>query len=227
MNLTCPDCGFHAPLVAYTADEDGRRIAALVAQLPKSVGMPALAYINLFAPAKRKLTMARARKLLEELVPDIERGAIERKSRHWLAPASVWLQAFEYMQTPRASVTLPLKSHGYLYEVIVGIVERGEAVTENATELQRRTNPRPASSSGLAPFRGGLPQLEDDELRIKEVRRLAATLISRIDEDRRRKLPVRDLDGYAHDYRETFGDAVVDSAVREAQTRLDSRQEAA
>ncbi len=222
MNLTCPDCGFHAPLVAYTADEDGRRIAALVAQLPKGVGMPALAYINLFAPAKRKLTMARARKLLEELVPDIERGAIERKGRHWLAPVSVWLQAFEYMQTPRASVTLPLKSHGYLYEVIVGIVERGEAVAENATELQRRNGQRQGATSAAAVLGDRLPQIDQDELRQRHARQLAATLISRIDEDRRRKLPVRDLAGYAQDYRETFGDAVVDAALREAQARLEA-----
>jgi hypothetical protein len=226
MNLTCPDCGFHAPFVVYAADEDGRRIADLVAQMPKGVGRAALFYINLFAPAKRKLTLARARKLLEQLAPDIARGAIERDGRHWLAPDSVWLQAMEYMQEPRASLKLPLKSHGYLYEVIVGLVDAKEAAAEQATELQRRTGQR----SGVAPEPariGQPPQMVDEERRYGQARRLVGTLLSRMDEDRRRKLPVRELEDYANDYRGTFGDAVVDTAIREAQSRLASRPESA
>ena len=226
MNVVCPDCGFHAPLPAFMVDTDARRVAELAAQLPKELGKPVLAYISLFSPVQRKLTWPRARKLLEELAPDIERGSIERKGRHWIAPAAVWLRALEYMQENRSSLKLPLKSHGYLHEVLVGLVEQAESSQERATEDQRRHAQRAGSTS--APVRvGQLPQMDEDELRHKQARSLASALLGRIDEDRRRKLPVRDLEGYAKDYRDTFGDAVVDTAIREAQSRLSSRPEAA
>lgn len=140
MRLTCPACHAEQSLEAALGREaDARAVAALVERcLP--LGAALVRYIALFRPAKRRLGLDRLVTLMMELMPDIERGAIARKGRDWAAPQALWQQAIEQMLAARdkGTLSLPLTSHGYLYEVLCALSDKAEAVAERDAEEQRR-----------------------------------------------------------------------------------------
>ena len=140
MRLTCPACHAEASLETLLAREADARALAGFINRHIAAGTLLVQYIGLFRPAKRRLSLARTVALFDELAPDIERGAVTRKGRDWAAPLPVWVAAIEQMLATRdkGGLTLPLSSHGYLYEVIVGLADKTEAQAERGVEVQRR-----------------------------------------------------------------------------------------
>lgn len=140
MRLTCPACHAEQSLDAALGREaDARAVAALV-ERSVPLGAALVRYIGLFRPAKRRLGMDRMVALVMELLPDIERGAIARKGRDWPVTAALWMAAFDQVLAARdkGTLTLPLSSHGYLYEVLCGLADKAEAAAERQQEDQRR-----------------------------------------------------------------------------------------
>lgn len=140
MRLTCPACHAEQSLDAALGREaDARAVAALV-ERSVPFGAALVRYIGLFRPAKRRLGMDRMVSLVMELLPDIERGAIARKGRDWPVTPALWLGAFDQMLAARdkGTLTLPLTSHGYLYEVLCGLADKAEAAAERDQETERR-----------------------------------------------------------------------------------------
>jgi len=64
---------------------------------------------------------------------------ISRNGRVWPAPQAYWQSAFQTVldAAHAGKLTLPLKSHGYLFEVIARMSNRQEAQTEAKREQQR------------------------------------------------------------------------------------------
>lgn len=122
MKTRCPCCGAENSLDALLAHEDAREAVWAVAQVGGEIGRLAVQYIALFRPANSSLSMGRMAKLLGEILPDIQRGAITRDRIEYPAPPEAWVYAMREMLTRRSSgsLKLPLKSHGYLYEIIAG-----------------------------------------------------------------------------------------------------------
>lgn len=120
MKTRCPCCGAENSLDALLAHDEARQAVWAVAQIGGEMGRLAVQYIALFRPAKTALTFDRIAKLLGELQPDMERGAICRDHVEYLAPTEAWIYGFREMLARRntGSLKLPLKSHGYLYEVM-------------------------------------------------------------------------------------------------------------
>jgi hypothetical protein len=124
---------------------DGAREAVQVAlQLPAPIGKLLIQYIALFRPAKRQLTLDRLADLLGELLPLIQSGQITRDGRVWVVPQEVWPSALQEMldRDRQKPFTRPLKSHGYLLEILVGKANRAEAKAEEKQEERRRTAPQ-------------------------------------------------------------------------------------
>ena len=146
MKTRCPCCGAENSLDALIAHEGARQVVWAAAQVGGEVGKLAVQYIALFRPAKTALTFERMAKLLGELLPDMERGAISRNGLEYPAPPEAWLYGFRELLARRntGSLKLPLKSHGYLYEVISGWQGQG-LQTMPATPEQRQ----PESSQTL------------------------------------------------------------------------------
>lgn len=134
MRLTCSACHAEQSLEAMVGREaDARALAAFIeANVP--LGAVLVRYIGLFRPAKRRLSLARTVALFDELRPDLERGAITRKGRDWAAPHALWRTAIDQVLANRdkGALTLPLTSHGYLYEVLAGLADKAEAGAERA-----------------------------------------------------------------------------------------------
>lgn len=83
-----------------------------VSKLGGELAKQVLRYLDLFRSAQKELAFARMPKLLNELLPDIQSGRIERNGQIFDAPLETWFWAFEQMQ--QAKLALPLKNHGYV-----------------------------------------------------------------------------------------------------------------
>lgn len=140
MNVTCPSCGAEMSLDVLLAHEESRRALARLAAVSVPLGAQVMRYLALFRPAKRQMSHARVVALLEEVLPDIERSAVTRRGRQWPAPRESWRVALETVLEARdkGSLTLPLKSHGYLYEILLGMADKQEAAAERERETSRQ-----------------------------------------------------------------------------------------
>lgn len=139
MRLTCPACGAEMTLDVAVAHEGARNATLTALELPAQLGKPLISYVALFRPPKRQLSHDRLAALLGELLPMIQAGQIERNGRTWPAPVEYWRAAIESMLAKRdiGRLQLPLKSHGYLLEIIAGIANDAEAETETKREQDR------------------------------------------------------------------------------------------
>lgn len=142
-DLSCPTCGTELDVATLFAHEDSQRAFARLASVSIPLGARVLQYIALFTPPKQRLTAAKKIKLLLQLLPDLERQAITHKGRDWAAPLAAWAQAMDQMLASRDAgrLELPMKGHGYLYSVLVGMADRHEASAEAQTEAAKRTGP--------------------------------------------------------------------------------------
>jgi hypothetical protein len=141
--LCCPNCRAVMSLDVLLADDAPREaLMAIIEAHPAgdSFIKPLLRYVGLFAPAKSQMTHARMAALVNELAPMIRAAQIERNGRTWACPIDYWRQGFEHMlaQRDQGRLILPLKSHGYLLEVLAGLADKAESRAETHTERQRQ-----------------------------------------------------------------------------------------
>lgn len=143
MRVSCPACQAELSLDMLLASEEARAAVARLAAVSLPFGALVLRYLALFRPARRRLSIERLVSLLAELLPDIERGAIARKGRDWPAPHATWQAALDAVLAARdkGTLTTPLASHAYLYEVIAGLADKAEALAEREREQGRRHKP--------------------------------------------------------------------------------------
>ncbi len=138
MRLTCTSCGSIASLDTLIAHDGAREAVMIALQLPAPLGKLLVYYVALFRPAHRQLSLDRLASLLGELLPMIQDGKVERAGRIWPAPLDVWKAALEDMIAKRDKLTLPLKSHGYLLEIIAGQASKADAAAEAGKETAAR-----------------------------------------------------------------------------------------
>lgn len=167
MRLTCPCCGVTLSLDAMAADGCAREVMAIALQFPAGLGDRVVRYLALFRPKGRGLAWHRAKRLLLELVEPIERGTVERHGRVWPAPADYWRAALDEILAKRDTLQLPLKSHGYLLEILVGLAQRAEAAAEQKREQEKRSglrSPDPLARTREAAAPAEMPRHVRDEL---------------------------------------------------------------
>lgn len=164
--LSCPVCGTELSAAALFADADAQAAFARLAAVSIPLGARVLSYLSLFTPPKSRLTLAKQCKLVLNLLPDLERQAITARGRDWPVPLTLWAQAFEQLAASRAAgrLELPLRGHGYLHAVLIGLSEKHEAQLEAERELARRQRAtvHPAPTPAAAALAG--PVKRDPEL---------------------------------------------------------------
>lgn len=122
MKTRCPCCGAENSLDALIAHEQARQSLWALANIGGAMTLGLVKYLGLFRPNKSALSQARMASLMAELLPDIQAGQIYRNGQSYPAPVAAWAYAFNEVLSARDSGRLktPLKSHGYLYEIIAG-----------------------------------------------------------------------------------------------------------
>jgi len=142
MLATCPHCAFQAEIEAFFTDDDGKRLAAILADVPPECGRAVLAYLRLFKPPKTGLRAARAVKLAREVATLVTAGTVCKDERSGIrrpATPAMWAAGIEQMLAQRDRMSLPLESHGYLRAVVYGIADSADAVAERAAEERVRS----------------------------------------------------------------------------------------
>lgn len=149
MNFVCPCCHSVFPIEASLNDMAGRE-AVVEAFSLTPFGDMLVGYVRLFTPPKRVLSNLRLVKLLKELLPMIRAAKIERSGRTWSAPQDYWKMALEEMLAKRdnGTLTLPLKSHGYLLAIIEGYGNKAEAKQE-AQQEDRKSGRTPVCGNAM------------------------------------------------------------------------------
>ena len=152
MRLTCPACHAEMSLDAAVGREADARAMADFIERNVPLGGLLIRYLALFRPAKRRLSLARTVALFDELLPDLQRQAVTRKGRDWPAPLPLWRLAIEQVIAARdkGTLTLPLTSHGYLMEVLVGHADKAEGLAEREREAAVRSRPQAAGPVAVA-----------------------------------------------------------------------------
>ena len=165
MQVRCPSCGAEMSLEAVI-DNDAAAQALTLALSITPLGKLIVRYLAMFRPAKSKLSWPRVVTLLGELMPMIESQRIERNGTLYEAPHEVWCAAIEQMLATRDAGRLqtPLKSHGYLLEVIISEAARhvspltGRATNEVVVHTHAKQSGTAAAITALEQRkRGGQP----------------------------------------------------------------------
>lgn len=141
MQLCCPVCSTEFPLEAGLIEGDGKRLAAVLAELEPAVGRALIGYLRLFKPPKTALRSVRAVKLAREVADLVAAGDVSRDERTGVrrpASAGLWAAGMEQMAQQRDRLSLPLESHGYLRAVVFGLADQADARAEQQREEQAR-----------------------------------------------------------------------------------------
>lgn len=120
MKTRCPACGATCSLDALLGHSDASQAFVASLNLTGDLAKPLIKYLAMFRSDNRDLTFERTAKLLGEIAPDIEAKMISRNRNNYAAPKAAWIWAINTMLERRdqGKLQLPLKNHGYLYEVI-------------------------------------------------------------------------------------------------------------
>ena len=147
MICRCPNCGAANSLDSLVSDAEAAEVLKMLLELDADIGKAAIRYIGLFRPAKSQLSWARTAKLLNELLPMIKAQEAARDGVCLPAPAEAWIHGFNETVNARDQGRLktPLKSHGYLYEILAGWV--GQPSAGNQTNQPNRRAALPANPS--------------------------------------------------------------------------------
>jgi len=150
--IACPACGTELTLEHLVGHLDDEHAFARLVALSVPMAHLVVQYIALFAPEKQRLTLRKKVRIIQQLVPDLQRQAITHKGRDWPAPLNAWADAIEQMLAARTAgrLKLPMSGHGYLYAVLAGIADKQEHQAEEQHEQQLRTGPRAPTVNGPA-----------------------------------------------------------------------------
>jgi len=144
---------------AAVNDATARQFLSLVSNLGM-LARPVVAYLALYRPKKGGLRWSRALHLARDLAGLIESGKITRCGTTYKVSRGDWEEAIDIV-VHRGGLRLPLKSNGYLLEVLAGLAEKRDARAEaqhieQISHQPRTTKParpdQPADAATAAEF---------------------------------------------------------------------------
>jgi len=163
MKLNCPDCGTTFDLIQAMEDADGRRFVDLIKELPPITIKPFVRYLRLFKPGQQSLRWSRMLKLAHELHPNIKDAVVMRNGQAYVVTGQQWADVMtSLVDTPPKNLRLPLKTHGYLLEVLATSTEKKISKKEQETENRKRQitrnhNNSPSPISSVINKTGSMP----------------------------------------------------------------------
>lgn len=154
---TCPRCRLTFPLREAQDDQAWRDLVDAIHALPPVVHRPLWDYLALFTPEKQKLRVARMLGIVQEIAPMIRAAQITRARIAYVVSPETWANALRYLvDTPPATLQLPLKGNGYLLEILAKRAEKATAQAETQQEEQRRHAPEGARTGAPVAVREAL-----------------------------------------------------------------------
>lgn len=160
MKTRCPACGATCSLDALLGHGDAGKAFVSALSVTGDLQHPLIKYLALFRSDSRDLTFERTAKLISEIAPDITAKQIKRGHHSYPAPRTAWIWAINTMLERReqGKLQLPLKNHGYLYEVITSFkpeyaaVQASRAKTESERAVEQAEHERLKHAKPAANF---------------------------------------------------------------------------
>lgn len=141
MQLKCPSCNAGFSLEAALGIDAARGALLVALQMPAPLHRPLVQYLGMFRAAGRALAFDRVEKLMVDLLPMLEKQTVTRNGLTRACPVALWQQGFERMvdQRDNGKLQLPLKSHGYVLEIVFALADQAGAKEEKAQEATVRS----------------------------------------------------------------------------------------
>ena len=137
MILICPSCGAAHSAEGWENDAVARQSLQAACKLPTTINQVMLGYMGLFRPAKQALRWSKSLKLINELAAMIAQGHIQLQGKAARpCPPHLWAAGMEQMVDRRPQLSLPLKNHNYLRQIVWQLADQADAGRE---QLQRRS----------------------------------------------------------------------------------------
>lgn len=157
MKCKCPACGAVMSLDVLLQHDEASNAVMTALSINQELGKALVKYIGLFRPQKSSLTMDRLANLLNQLLPDIQAQRISRNGDVYQAPVACWVECIYSVLANRHTLSLPLKSHGYLYEVMSKW--QGQVQAQSAVVIAKNNTPNSSKTAkalqNLAEFANG------------------------------------------------------------------------
>ncbi|HRQ63916.1 MAG TPA: hypothetical protein PKZ76_03480 [Xanthomonadaceae bacterium] len=142
MKVSCPNCAVSFPLELGFVELDGKKLAAVFAELEPPLGKAVLDYLGLFKPAKSGLRLSRALVIAQEVSAMARAGTVEWDGNRRDCIPAFWVECIEQMLARRAELSLPLSNNNYLRKIVFAHADRAEARAEIQREESRRRGDR-------------------------------------------------------------------------------------
>ena len=182
MKTRCPACGATCSLDALLGHSEASQAFVASLSVTGVLAKPLVKYLGLFRSESRDLTFERTAKLLNEISPDIVAKKIKRGHHTYPAPQAAWVWAISVMLERRdqQKLDLPLKTHGYLYEVISSYKPENAPVHVDAS-----TGTRQISSSFKTQAELDEDQREHERLKHEKPALSLADMMRKTQEDKK------------------------------------------
>jgi hypothetical protein len=144
MQGKCPACNAVFSLDVAFAIDAGREAVLAALKMPAPLALLFAKYLGMFRASGRALSFDRMERLMSELVPMFEKSVVTRNGLSRPCALAFWQQGIEKMIELRETdkLQLPLKTHGYLLEIVFGLADQAGAKQEKVQETQRRSGAR-------------------------------------------------------------------------------------
>lgn len=134
-NLTtvCPACSYKYDLLSALADGEQREYWRYIQTQNLSTERLRLMfrYLGYFAPPKYAMSFSALYTRTESLLSQVTSGKVIRAGNTRVAPPELWWQVIELLVTNKPdALSLPLKSHNYLCQIVFNEADRAAAKAE-------------------------------------------------------------------------------------------------
>lgn len=158
MQLQCPCCDAIFNLEEGFTAAEGKKLAALLAEVQPALGKAIIYYLRLFTPAKRGLKLTKAIKVVDELIALVNAGTVTRDARTnetKRATYQMWVAGIEQMLEKRDTLTLPITHHNYLRTIVFNIASDPSQALTDLPE-NKKTSSKPDKNEEYAKIQADL-----------------------------------------------------------------------
>jgi len=176
LDILCPYCRHEFPVREGRNDPDWFELVDTIHALPAEVHKPLWQYIELYR-GKNRLRSSTMLKIVQHLSPMIKRATVMRGSIAYAVSPRQFARAMNYLveQTP-PTLSLPIKSNGYLLEMLASQTEKAAAKTEQQQESNKQqvAQQRKGSTQAISPQKV-LDELKKKQALIEQRKQLKQT----------------------------------------------------
>jgi hypothetical protein len=164
MKVTCPACYAQFTLDAALGADASRKALATALAMPAPLATQIAQYLGMFRSPNRAVSPDRLEKLMAELLPMLQAEEVWRNGNSRRAPLKLWQEGFAHLvvQRDNGKLGLPLKSHGYLLEVVYSSADRVEAIKEQQVELTRQSGKHRSEADKKHAYDDVILRIEND-----------------------------------------------------------------